>query len=468
MGSSRTKIDNITKPSAIPNEMIVLGSMLISQDAVDVVFGILKPEDFYRETHEIIFGAMRDLYDDGQEIDWGTIFNKVKANKKQSADQWEDYLKTLSEKVASPANAEHNAMIVKEKSVLRQGIDAGARLTNECLKTNSSKTSQQILLDAEQQIFALINSRTARGVRLIGADYGKEIMLAAEAGKEKNDGMKGIPTGIPKLDLMFGGWQKGDMIIIAGRPSHGKSNVGFTCAKHAAIYRNIPTLLYTMEMTSGQVATRILCSMLGVNSHLFRMGKLSKADMSKAVEKAGDIKTKPLFVDDSGTLTPTEIRARTRRAISLWGIELVIIDYMGLISPDRQTDSTYREVTQISRQLKDLGKELQVPVVVMCQLNREVTKEKKNPRPNLGNLRDSGAIEQDADIVLFVHRPGMYKAEPSEEELRAMDLIVAKNRNGPIGTVKCKFYYESGIITDEKREDPTDNKSKAANDDTPY
>jgi replicative DNA helicase len=428
-------------PQSLDVERTVLGSILIDNRAAAKAIELLSPENFYATQHKRIFICMREMFAKSVPIDILTVAEELRKHQWLNEVGEEAYLNELTESVATSANIEHYTQIVREKSTLRRLISASADITTDCF--SQQKDTGDILENAQQKIFDIAQSE-------IKGDYTKIEQLLPKAFKEietysKKGGGSGIRSGFDSLDDMTSGFQKGDLIIVAGRPSMGKTALCLDFAIHAALHTDppTPTLIFSLEMSSMQIVQRMLCSQAHINMHKLRSGKLSRDEHPRLSLAAGPLSQAPLFVDDSTGISPLELAAKARRLKAQHGLGLIIVDYLQLMSSVSRAESRQQEITQISRSLKNTAKELEVPVISLSQLSRAVEQRGGDHRPQLSDLRESGAIEQDADMVIFVYRESRYKKEEDVDGREGVaELIIGKQRNGPVGKVEVAFVEE--------------------------
>ena len=433
-----TKSRSIVPPNAISSERIVLGCMLESADSVDKALEILKPEHFYREIHRIIFEVMLKLNAKGHPVDIVT----VQAATEDSSEVESVYLCELQEAVVSAVQAEHHARLVLRAWQFRRAREIAMVLQDRTSSASIEDKPEEIIAEAENALFEVLNSQTIGGPRLIGPVMNDEFIKTGDLPK---DGITGLPTGIQTLDRLTGGWQNGEMVILAGRPSQGKTNVGLFFARTLAFKNNIPVQFFSLEMKLPLIAQRVLCCMAKVDSNKFRRGDFTQKEAKLLNEWSRRSIEMPFFVDDTGSLTLTTLKARAKRCVSA-GVRFIVIDYLGLVVPEdaKGNKSTYQLTTEISRRLKSMAKELDVPLLILCQLNRKPADREDN-KPKMSDLRDSGSIEQDADMILLVHRAGLYNEKISRSK---MELILEKQRCGPTGTINLFFEETTGHITE--------------------
>jgi replicative DNA helicase len=415
-------------------EAAVLGSMLLDRECIGDILEHNNADCFSLTEHRIIFESILSLYENNSEIDLVLLRDELKKRKSLDAVGGVDYLVRIADTVPSSANAVYYAKIVKEKAMLRDLAHACGQIINEACEEAGEVGDK--LDTAEQRIFA-ITERKIQG----SAEPLKNLITQAFESIESRKGLDitGKPTGYMELDQLLCGLHNGEMIIMAGRPSMGKTSFALNVAEHIGADENLPVVIFSLEMSRQQLAERFLCSRSGGDAQLVRKGMLSAEDMGKLTPAGGELFEKPIFIDDTPGLTPLMIRAKCRRLKSQYDIQAVFIDYLQLMGLGGFVESRQQEISTISRYLKALARELNVPVVVLSQLNRG-TEGREGHRPRMSDLRESGSIEQDADVVLLLHREDYYhRGEPDWEENNIAEVIIAKQRNGPTGTVELIF-----------------------------
>ncbi|MBX6362361.1 MAG: replicative DNA helicase [Gemmatimonadetes bacterium] len=431
-------------PYAAEAELSVLGGMLIDGDAVAKAIEIVDESSFYREANRRIFRAMARLFQRGEVIDPVTVSEELKKTDELDAVGGMAYLAELLDAVPTAANIEYHARIVRERALLRKLIEAASQIIRDAYDIGE-KSVEQILDEAEQRIFHVAQAHDREGFVWI-----KKILYSAfeqiEQWQSAKGGITGVPTGFPDLDQMTGGFQKGDLVIIAARPSMGKTSLVTGMALHAAIAHQVPVAIFSLEMSKDQIVQRMLCHEALVDLGSLRRGRLSDDDFVRLAQAAGHLNTAPIWIDETGGISALETRAKARRLkADQPNLGLVIIDYIQLMTGTGRAENRQQEVSEISRALKGLAKELNVPVIALSQLSR-APEQRTDHRPQLSDLRESGAIEQDADLVMFLYRPERYMTEQEAEEKGVVghsELIVAKQRNGPTGTVNLYFRKSS-------------------------
>jgi len=423
-------------------EQSVIGAMLLDSDAGLTAVELLSDTDFYREGHRRIFRAMAALLERGDVIDPVILRDELERRGDLGASGGTDYLAELLDVVPTAANVEYHCRIVREKSLLRRLIDVGTGIVQTAYE---GRDDVGALLDhAEQQVFEVSYQRGTQEVVRI-----KELMWQAmeriEARHRGDDSVRGIPSGFTDLDEMTNGFQGSDLIIVAARPSMGKTSFCLNVAANAALEGSTPTAVFSLEMSRDQLVERLLAAESFVDLHRLRSGKLRDDDYPKMSRAAGLLGTAPIWIDDTPALTLLELRSKARRMKAEHEIRLFIVDYLQLIRGTGRQESRQEEISFISRSLKALARELQTPVVALSQLSRAPEQRGGDRRPVLSDLRDSGAIEQDADLVMFIYRAEMYRSvidseEGAEEGLA--ELMLAKHRNGPTGNIKLAFHKQ--------------------------
>ncbi|MFQ6616294.1 MAG: replicative DNA helicase [Fidelibacterota bacterium] len=435
-------------PQALEAEQAVLGAMLSSKEAVSRVLEILGTDTFYKEGHGRIFQTMVDLFTAGDPIDVVSVTNELKRKKELDACGGSYYITGLSESVPTSANVDHYARIVLEKASLRRLIDVAAELSQSAY--NDQEDVGNILDRAEQRIFAISQKRLTGGFRHLDPIL-KDTFDELDRIHQKPGSVTGVPSGLVDLDEITSGFQNGELIIVAGRPSMGKTAFIVGLARNAAVDHKIPVGIFSLEMSNTQLAQRLLCSEAKVDSHLVRTGKLPKAQWRNLSLSVGRLAEAPVFLDDSAAIGITELRAKARRLKAEKDVQLLIVDYLQLMRGPPSVESRQQEISLISRSLKALAKEINVPIVAVSQLSR-APEGRSDQRPQLSDLRESGAIEQDADLVMFIYRSWMYTRD--EADRNKAEILVAKQRNGPIGTVSLVFIdryakFESEALYEE-------------------
>lgn len=420
-------------PQDTDAEQSVLGSMLISKDAIADVLEVAKAHDFYKPAHETIFDAITDLYSRGEPADPVTVAAELQRRGDLQRIGGAPYLHTLSARVPIAANAGYYAEIVREKSILRRLVDAGTKIAQ--LGYAGEGQVDDTVDRAQAEIYAITEKRASE-------DYAplSEIMESTldeiEAISNRGGGLVGVPTGFMDLDELTNGLHPGQMIIVAGRPGMGKSTLGLDFCRAASIHNNMASVLFSLEMSRSEITMRLLSAEAKVPLNHIRNGPMSDDDWSKLARKMGEVSGAPMFIDDSPNMTMMEIRAKARRLKQRHDLRLIVIDYLQLMSSGKKVESRQVEVSEFSRQIKLLAKELEVPIVALAQLNRG-SEQRADKKPMVSDLRESGSLEQDADMVMLVHREDQYEKESARPG--EADIIVGKHRNGPTRDITVLF-----------------------------
>ena len=420
-------------PHDVAAEQCVLGGMLLSKDAISDVIEVIRPTDHYRPAHQLVHEAILDLYARGEPADPITVSNELTRRGELARIGGAPYLHTLMAAVPTAANAGYYARIVRERAILRRLVEAGTRIVQFGYAGDSD--ADDLVDRAQAEVYAVTDRRIAEDYHPLS-----EIMPAAleeiEAIGAHGGGISGVPTGFADLDSLTNGLHPGQMIVVAARPAVGKSALALDFARSATIRHGLPTVVFSLEMGRNEITMRLLSAEARVPMHIMRTGQMSDEDWGRLAKRMSEVADAPLFIDDSPNMSLMEIRAKCRRLKQRHDLKLVIIDYLQLMSSPKKTESRQQEVSEMSRSLKLLAKELQVPVVALSQLNRG-PEQRQDKKPMLSDLRESGSIEQDADVVILLHREDAYEREsPRAGEA---DLIIAKHRNGPTATVTVAF-----------------------------
>ena len=461
-------LDEKIPPQAIDAEMAVLGSMLLESDAVERALTILKPEHFYKDNHKKIFSAMRTLANKGQAIDLVTLTEQLKTENLLVQVGGELYLTDLINKVSTAAHVEHYANIVYRKALVRDLIKTSTSLVEQCYK--EEEEPEKLIDIAQEQIFKLSQKQDLRGF-ISSKELAQEVMEMIEKAHLDKNPVKGVPTGFSEFDYKTGGLRKSDLIILGARPSQGKTAMALNIAHHACVNCGVPTAIFSLEMGRHSIYERMLCSAAMAKMSDVRNGRFPRSKWQDLTRELARLSDAPMFIDDTPGITITEIRMRARRLaneLEKQGkkLGLIIIDYLQLIRSAGRTESRQQEVSEISRMLKELARNLEIPVLALSQLSRKnEDKSRMDNRPQLSDLRESGSIEQDADVVALIHRDAYYKkkedlqANPGLE--RKATLIIAKQRNGPTGDIDLSFLGEytlfQNLMKDEERLGPAEN-----------
>ena len=422
-------------PQEVEAEQSVLGSILLNNDALFKALEIITPSDFYREAHNHVFSAMVALYERGEPVDLITLTAWLKKNNLLEKVGGATYISSLADVVATSANISHHAKIIHEKSILRKLITKSTEIAS--MAYDRSSDVEDLLDAAERSIFEISEARIKKDFHPL-KDVVTESFRTLERLYERGEAVTGVPSGFEKLDQLTAGFQKGDLVIIAGRPSMGKTALALNIARHAALYGNAPTAVFSLEMSKEQLGNRMLCCEAKVDGSNVRRGFIRQEEWTHLVNAAGTLADAPIYIDDTPAISVLEMRAKARRMAADSGLGLAIVDYLQLMRGRVRSDSREQEISDISRSLKALAKELNIPVVALSQLNRQL-ESRSDKRPQLSDLRESGAIEQDADVIIFVYRDEVYNKSPDNPNRGVAEIIVGKQRNGPVGTIKLAF-----------------------------
>lgn len=434
-------------PQNLEAEQCVLGSVLIEDGALLKVVESLRPDDFYREAHGKICAAMFDLFERNEPQDLVTVHNALKAKGELEQIGGAAYLAELTEAVPVAANVGYYAKIVRDKAVLRRLIEKTSDIAALCYE--EAGEVDELLEQAESAIFEISQAKIRQAFHPLRTVL-KQSIKRVEDLYERKELVTGVPTGFTELDRLTAGFQPADLVVIAGRPSMGKTAFALNVAQHAAIEHGTPVAIFSLEMSKEQLALRMLCSVAHVDANNVRTGFLNEKDWPKLIRAAGHLSEAPIFIDDAPAISVLEMRAKARRLKTEHDLGLVVVDYLQLMRGRGQSERREQEISEISRSLKAMAKELSVPVIALSQLNRKV-EERPNKRPQMADLRESGAIEQDADVILFIYRDEVYNQSDDNPNRGKAEVIVGKQRNGPTGLVKLAFvskYSTFGILED--------------------
>ncbi|HXX80940.1 MAG TPA: replicative DNA helicase [Thermodesulfovibrionales bacterium] len=432
MRDSDLALDKIP-PQNIEAEQSILGAILLENEALTKALEILSPEDFYRESHRRIFNVMLDLFDRNEAIDLITVTDALKRGNDLDAVGGVTYLSSLVTQVPTSANVRYHSKIVKEKALLRALLMSATEIAARVYE--SSLEADEMVDHAERIIFDISDKRTKTSFYTL-KDVIKSSFEMIEHLYDKKEAITGVPSGFGDLDALTTGFQPGDLVVIGGRPSMGKTALGLNIAQHVGLEMREPVAIFSLEMSKEQLALRMLCAEAMVDSNSVRKGFIRKEDWHKLTSAAGKLAEAPIFIDDSSSTTVLEMRAKARRLkMEHGGLSLVIVDYLQLMRSRGGFERREQEISEISRSLKGLAKELRVPVIALSQLNRGV-EQRHDRRPTLADLRESGAIEQDADVIIFLYRDRVYNKENTSDRA---EVIIAKQRNGPTSTVHLTF-----------------------------
>ncbi|NUQ70469.1 MAG: replicative DNA helicase [Chthonomonadales bacterium] len=455
-----TAIDDRIPPQSLDMEQAVLGSMLIDRSSIDRVRDIVAPEDFYRRAHRVIYEAMLSLYERNEPVDLMTLQEQLKRVNLLEEAGGAPYLIQLTDAVASVANSSYYAGRVEQTAVLRRLIDASSQIRELAYQDHSDVT--EVVDRAEQVVFSIAQRRSARYFTPMHT-LAHEVMDELERRSEDGSSITGKPTSFPKLDEMTAGLQDSDLIILAARPSMGKTSLALNLAQHIALTRKLPVAIFSLEMSKEQLCLRMMCSEGRVNAHTLRTGRLQPDEWLRIGTACARLTEAPIFIDDSPDCSALDIRGKCRRLVAEQkDLGLVVVDYLQLMRGHKTTENRNQEVSEIARSLKSLARELRRPVIALSQLSRAV-ESRQDKRPMLSDLRESGSIEAEADMVIFIYRESYYQAigkdrkaanadgededGPTQttdartgEHVDVAELIIAKQRNGPTGKVKVAFH----------------------------
>ena len=435
-------------PHSIEAEQAVLGAMLMNKDAVMIVSEIITGEDFYQTAYGILFDAIVDLFKAGRPVDLITLQEHLKEKDVPPEVSSMEYARELLEGAVTSANVKYYAEIVKDKAVLRRLIRINESIANTCYLEN--KPLEEILETTEKQVFELVERGNSQEYVPIRDVVLNALDVIERASKTKGN-VTGIPTGFIDLDYKLSGLQPSDLVLIAARPSMGKTAFVLNIAQHVAFRQNKAVAIFSLEMSKEQLVNRLFSLESHVDAQLLRTGNLSDTDWEKLIEGAGTIGNSRMIIDDTSGISISEMRSKCRKYKLEQGLDLIIIDYLQLMSGSggRKNESRQQEISEISRSLKGLARELNVPVVALSQLSRAV-EQRTDTRPMLSHLRASGAIEQDADVCMFIYRDDYYN--PDTEDKNIAEIIIAKQRNGPIGTVRLAWMPQYTRFGNELRQ----------------
>lgn len=423
-------------PQNLEAEMAVIGSMLMSMDAISVSCEHLSADSFYKDAHRKIFEAVVGLYTNNKAVDLVTLTDVLRKEGVLDQVGGASYLTSLVNAVPTAANINHYVHIVKEKSILRSLISNATRIVSMCYETDGN--IDEVVDNAEKFIFEVSDKRIHTSYLHL-KEIVKNSIETIDTLYQKKAHVTGVPTGYIDFDIKTAGLQPSDLVIVAGRPSMGKSAFALGIAEYAGVIENVPTAIFSLEMSKEQLVQRMLCSHARVDAHKVRTGYLSASDWPRLTAAAGKLSEAPIFIDDSPGISVMELRAKARRLKAHHDIKLIVLDYMQLMRGTAGIESRQQEISEISRSLKALARELDVPVVAISQLSRAV-ESRTDHRPQLSDLRESGAIEQDADVVVLILREEYYNPTPDNQG--KAEAIIAKQRNGPVGSLSLAFIKE--------------------------
>ncbi len=433
-GPDRSADYERTPPQDVVAEQSVLGGMMLSKDAIADVVEVLRGTDFYRPAHELVYDAILDLYGRGEPADAVTVAGELTRRGEIGRVGGAPYLHTLISMVPTAANAGYYAAIVRERAVLRRLVEAGTKIVQMGYASDGGEVDD-IVDRAQAEVYAVTERRTTEDYLPL-SEIMEGTLDEIEAIGSRGGAMVGVPTGFADLDQLTNGLHPGQMVVVAARPAVGKSTLGLDVARSASIRNGLTSAIFSLEMGRNEITMRLLSAEARVPLHHMRSGSMTDDDWNRLARKMGEVSSAPLFIDDSPNLSMMEIRAKARRLKQRHDLRLIIIDYLQLMSSGKRVESRQQEVSEFSRALKLLAKELEVPVIAISQLNRG-PEQRTDKKPMMSDLRESGSIEQDADMVILLHREELYEREsPRAGEA---DFIVAKHRNGPTATITVAF-----------------------------
>ncbi len=436
-------------PQALDLEEAVLGAIMVEKDAVISILDVLKPESFYKESHQTIFRTIIDLSTRLEPIDLLTVSEELRRQNLIEEVGGPVYLAQLTSKVGSAAHLEFHAKIIAQKYIQRELIRVSSDIQNRAF--DDTIDVDDLLDYSEMELFKVAEGNIKRETAQINVLVKQALKNIEEAGK-REDGLSGVPSGFTDLDRMTSGWQRSDLVIVAARPSMGKTAFVLSMARQMSVDHKAPVAFFSLEMSSIQLVNRLIVAESGIASEKIRNGKLDPHEWTQLVVKIKDLTDAKIFIDDTPALSIFEFRAKCRRLKAQYDIGIIVIDYLQLMTgPTETKGNREQEVSTISRSLKAIAKELNVPIIALSQLNRSVETRGGNKRPQLSDLRESGAIEQDADVVIFIHRPEYYGFNEDEEGnslLGLAEIILAKHRNGAVGDIKLRFQKEMARFSD--------------------
>lgn len=427
-----TKLDRIP-PHNIEAEESILGAMMISQDAIAVAGEVLDEDDFYRDAHRKIYNSIKNLYVRGEAADPITVVEELKKMNILEEVGGRAYIHTLVSNVPLAANARHYSTIVAQNATLRRLIEAATKIAT--MGYEVPEDLEKTIDTAEQLIFS-VSKRRLKGDFTILKDLLTEGFEQIEKLHEKGSQITGLPTGYTDFDRLTTGLQKSDLIIIAGRPSMGKTSFVLGTAQHIGLNFKKPVAIFSLEMARHQLSQRIMCSEARIDASRLRTGRLKEEDWPKLAKTVGELAESPIYIDDTASINVMELRAKARRLMTQKDLALIIVDYLQLMTGPLGLQNRQQEISEISRSLKILGRELNVPIVAVSQLSR-ACELRQDKRPQLADLRESGAIEQDADLVAFIYRDELYY--PDSEDAGIAEILIRKHRNGPTGVIRLAF-----------------------------
>jgi replicative DNA helicase len=425
-------------PQNIEAEQSVLGTILLKEHSLGTVLEILKPDHFYRQTHRLIFEAMIQLFEKNEPQDLITVTNQLKNNNKLDEVGGAAYLAMLTSMVPVTANLTHYARIIHQKAILRGLIQVNTEIASRCYDEQGDIDT--LVDEAEQAIFDIASSKSGQGFTSMSQAI-PTAFKTIERLFERKELITGTATGYVEMDKMTAGLQPSDLIILAGRPSMGKTALAMNIAQHAALVNKVGVGIFSLEMSHEQLVMRLLCSVGRIDSQRIRTGKLLPDDWPKLTRAVGMLENAPIYIDDTPAIDVLEMRAKVRRLATQHNIGMILVDYLQLMRGRSSSENRTQEISEISRALKAMAKELKIPVLALSQLNRGL-ESRTDKRPMMSDLRESGAIEQDADVICFIYRDEVYNKSADNPDKGIAEIIIGKQRNGPTGTFKLTFLKE--------------------------
>ena len=438
-------------PQARELEEAVLGALMLEKDAFSIISDIIKTESFYEDTHQSIFGAIHNLAMQQKPVDVLTVVEELKRRGELEQVGGAVYVAELTDKVASAAHVEYHARIISQKYLARQLISFSSDVVKQAF--DEMVDIDDLMQETESRLFEISQRNVKKDVIQINPVI-KEALANLEIAANREDGISGLQSGFKKLDEITSGWQNSDLIIIAARPAMGKTALVLSMAKNMAVNFKFPIGVFSLEMSNVQLVNRLIVNVCQIQGEKIKSGRLDDHEWERLDSKIKELYDAPIYVDDTPSLSIFELRTKARRLVREHGVKIIVIDYLQLMNASGMNyGSREQEVSMISRSLKGLAKELNIPIIALSQLNRGVeTRQGEGKRPQLADLRESGAIEQDADIVCFIHRPEYYKITEDEHgsTIGLAEIIISKHRNGPTGIVRMKFENEYALFKDEE------------------
>ncbi len=438
-------------PQARELEEAVLGALMLEKDAFSIVSDILNAESFYEDNHQAIFGAIYNLAMQQKPVDVLTVVEELKRRGELEQVGGAVYVAELTDKVASAAHVEYHSRIISQKYLARQLITFSSDVVNQAF--DEMVDIDDLMQETESKLFEISQRNVKKDVIQINPVI-KEALANLEVAANREDGLSGLASGFKKLDEFTSGWQKSDLVIIAARPAMGKTALVLSMAKNMAVNYKFPIGVFSLEMSNVQLVNRLIVNVCQIEGEKIKSGRLDDHEWERLDSKIKELYDAPIYVDDTPSLSIFELRTKARRLVREHGVQILVIDYLQLMNASGMNyGSREQEVSMISRSLKGLAKELNIPIIALSQLNRGVeSRQGEGKRPQLSDLRESGAIEQDADIVCFIHRPEYYKITEDEHGSTAglAEIVISKHRNGPTGIVRMRFENEFALFKDEE------------------